>query len=214
MSTTSLQRRVTAEFVGTLFLVATVIGSGIMAERLAGANVALALLANTLATGAILVALIFTFGAISGAHFNPAVTVADAMEHGMQWREVPAYVAAQCFGGLLGALVAHLMFGLPIFSLSRHARSGGAQVFSEFVATFGLIAVIWGCSRVRANSVPFVVGAYITAAYWFTSSTSFANPAVTVARSVPDTFAGIRPMDAPSTSLTAQNIIGVWCSHL
>src|SRR5271169_3629002 len=197
MSTTSLQRRVTAEFLGTLFLVATVIGSGIMAERLAGANVALALLANTIATGAILVALIFTFGGISGAHFNPAVTVADALERGMPWREVPAYIAAQCCGGLVGTIVAHLMFGLPLFSLSRHARSGGAQVFSEFVATFGLLAVIWGCSRVRANSVPFAVGAYITAAYWFTSSTSFANPAVTIARAVSDTFAGIRPVDVP-----------------
>jgi len=168
-----------------------------MAERLAGANVALALLANTIATGAILVALIFTFGGISGAHFNPAVTIADAMEHGMPWREVPAYVLAQCSGGLAGAAVAHLMFALPLFSLSRHARSGGAQVFSEFVATFGLLSVIWGCSRVRANSVPFAVGAYITAAYWFTSSTSFANPAVTIARAVSDTFAGIRPIDAP-----------------
>ena len=197
MSSTSLQRKVTAEFLGTFFLAATVIGSGIMAERLAGANVALALLANTIATGAILVALIFTFGAISGAHFNSAVTVADALEHGMPWREVPAYVLAQCSGGLAGAAVAHLMFGLSLFSLSRHARSGGAQVFSEFVATFGLLAVIWGCSRVRANSVPFAVGAYITAAYWFTSSTSFANPAVTLARAVSDTFAGIRPIDAP-----------------
>ena len=197
MFTVSLERRVTAEFLGTLFLVATVIGSGIMAERLAGSNVALALLANTIATGAILVALIFTFGAISGAHFNPAVSFADALEHGLPWREVPAYVAAQCAGGLAGAGVAHLMFGLPLLSLSRHARSGGAQVFSEFVATFGLLAVIWGCSRVRANSVPFAVGAYITAAYWFTSSTSFANPAVTIARGVSDTFAGIRPVDVP-----------------
>jgi len=176
MPPTTLRRRVTAEFVGTLFLVSTVIGSGIMAERLAGTNVALALLANTVATGAILVALIFTFGAISGAHFNPAVTVADAMEHGMPWREVPSYVAAQCSGGLVGAMVAHLMFGLPLFSLSRHARSGAGQVFSEFVATFGLLAVIWGCSRVRTNSVPFAVGAYITAAYWFTSSTSYREP--------------------------------------
>jgi glycerol uptake facilitator-like aquaporin len=203
MSTTSLRRRVTAEYLGTAFLVATVIGSGIMAERLAGGNVALALLANTVATGAILVALIFTFGGISGAHFNPAVTVADALEHGMPWREVPAYITAQCCGGLTGAVVAHLMFGLPLFSLSRHARSGGAQVFSEFVATFGLLAVIWGCSRVRANSVPFAVGAYITAAYWFTSSTSFANPAVTIARAVSDTFAGIRPVDVPPF-ITAQ----------
>jgi len=197
VSTSSLQRRVTAEFVGTLFLVATVIGSGIMAERLAGSNVALALLANTIATGAILVALIFTFGGISGAHFNPAVTVADALEHGMRWREVPAYIAAQCSGGLSGTLVAHLMFGLPLFSLSSHVRRGGAQVFSEFVATFGLLAVIWGCSRVRANSVPFAVGAYITAAYWFTSSTSFANPAVTIGRAASNTFAGIRPIDVP-----------------
>ena len=197
MSSASLQRRVTAEFTGTLFLVATVIGSGIMAERLAGANVALALLANTIATGAILVALIFTFGSISGAHFNPAVTFADALEHGMPWREVPAYILAQCTGGLAGAVVAHLMFGLPLFSLSRHARSGGAQVFSEFVATFGLLSVIWGCSRLRSDAVPFAVASYITAAYWFTASTSFANPAVTIARSLSDTFAGIRPSDVP-----------------
>lgn len=197
MSASSLPNRVTAEFLGTLFLVSTVIGSGIMAERLAGGNVALALLANTIATGAILVALIFTFGGISGAHFNPAVTVADALEHGIPWREVPAYIGAQCAGGLSGAAVAHLMFGLPMFSLSRHARSGGALVFSEFVATFGLLVVIWGCARVRTNSVPFAVGAYITAAYWFTASTSFANPAVTMARAVSDTFAGIRPVDVP-----------------
>jgi glycerol uptake facilitator-like aquaporin len=203
MSASALQRRLTAEFLGTLFLVATVIGSGIMAERLAGANVALALLANTIATGAILVALIFAFGGISGAHFNPAVSVSNALEHGMPWREVPAYIAAQCFGGLTGAVVAHLMFGLPLFSWSRHARSGGGQVFSEFVATFGLLAVIWGCSRVRANSVPVAVGAYITAAYWFTASTSFANPAVTLARAVSNTFAGIRPVDVP-LFITAQ----------
>lgn len=195
--TASIARRATAEFVGTGFLVSTVIGSGIMAERLAGGNLALALLGNTLATGAILVALIFTFGGISGAHFNPAVTVADALERGMPWREVPAYVVAQCFGGVVGAVVAHLMFGLPLLFASHHARSGGAQVFSEFVATFGLLAVIWGCSRVRANSVPFAVGAYITAAYWFTASTSFANPAVTIARGFSDTFAGIRPADVP-----------------
>jgi glycerol uptake facilitator-like aquaporin/protein-tyrosine-phosphatase len=197
MSSKSLQRRATAEFIGTLFLVATVIGSGIMAERLAGPNVALALLANTIATGAILVALIFTFGGVSGAHFNPAVTVADALERGIPWREVPAYVAAQCSGALAGAVVAHLMFGLPSISISHHARSGGAQVFSEFVATFGLLAVIWGCSRLRASSVPVAVGAYITAAYWFTSSTSFANPAVTIARGMSNTFAGIRPVDVP-----------------
>ena len=193
----TLARRMTAEFTGTLFLVATVVGSGIMGERLAGGNVAIALLANTLATGAVLVALILTFGPISGAHFNPAVTLADAMEHGIAWLEVPAYIIAQCFGGAAGALVAHLMFGLRRYSVSSHARHGGAQVFSEFVATFGLLSVIWGCSRIRSSVVPFAVGCYITAAYWFTASTSFANPAVTIARALSDTFAGIRPADAP-----------------
>jgi glycerol uptake facilitator-like aquaporin len=195
MSGHTLSRRAAAEFFGTAFLVAAIIGSGIMGERLAGGNVAIALLANTIATGAALVALIFAFGGISGAHFNPAVTLMDALERGMRWREVPSYVAAQIFGGLTGAVMAHLMFGQPIFSLSQHVRAGGAQVFSEFVATFGLLSVIWGCSRLRANSVPFAVGAYITAAYWFTSSTSFANPAVTIARSVSNTFSGIRPVD-------------------
>jgi glycerol uptake facilitator-like aquaporin len=201
--TPSLAKRTTAEFLGTCFLVAGVVGSGIMAGRLAGGNVALALLANTIATGAILVALILAFGSISGAHLNPAVTLSDALERGIKWREVPAYIGAQICGGLSGAAVAHLMFGLPVFSLSRHARSGPGQVFSEFVATFGLLAVIWGCSRLRANAVPFAVGAYITAAYWFTSSTSFANPAVTVARSVSDTFSGIRPLDV-TAFITAQ----------
>src|SRR3984885_1424900 len=193
-----LRKRASAEFVGTAFLVAAVVGSGIMAERLAGGSIALALLANTVATGAILVALILAFGSISGAHFNPAVTLADALEHGLPWREVPAYISAQTCGGFTGAAVAHLMFGLPLFSLSQHARSGAAQVFSEFIATFGLMAVILGCSRLRANAIPFAVGAYITAAYWFTSSTSFANPAVTLARAVSDTFSGIRPADAPA----------------
>ncbi len=193
-----LRKRASAEFVGTAFLVAAVVGSGIMAERLAGGNIALALLANTLATGAILVALILAFGGISGAHFNPAVTLADALEHGIRWLEVPAYIGAQFCGGLTGAASAHLMFGLPPFSVSQHVRSGPAQVFSEFVATFGLMAVIWGCSRFRANAVPFAVGAYITAAYWFTSSTSFANPAVTLARAISDTFSGIRPADVPA----------------
>jgi glycerol uptake facilitator-like aquaporin len=197
MSSASLKKRVAAELVGTCFLVVAVIGSGIMAERLAGGNVALALLANTVATGAALVALILAFGGISGGHFNPAVTVADALECGMPWGEVPAYIAAQLLGGLSGTVIAHMMFGLPLFSLALHARSGVAQVFSEFIATFGLLAVIWGCSRFRANSVPFAVGAYITAAYWFTSSTSFANPAVTTARAVSNTFAGIRPVDVP-----------------
>lgn len=195
--TPSLSRRVTAEFLGTGFLVATVVGSGIMGERLAGGNVAIALLANTIATGAVLVVLILTFGPISGAHLNPAVTLADAMERGIAWKDVGPYILAQCAGGVGGAVVAHLMFALPLISLSHHARSGAAQVFSEFVATFGLLSVIWGCSRSRSDQIPLAVGAYITAAYWFTASTSFANPAVTIARCLSDTFAGIRPVDAP-----------------
>jgi glycerol uptake facilitator-like aquaporin len=192
-----LARRVASEAVGTCFLLAAVVGSGIMGERLSGGNVAVALLANTLATGAALVALILTFGPVSGAHFNPAVTLADASQGGLAWREVPAYVAAQAFGAFAGVAAAHLMFGLPLFTPSRHVRAGGAQLFSEFVAAFGLLAVIWGCARLRSAAVPFAVGAYITAAYWFTASTSFANPAVTLARSLSDTFAGIRPADAP-----------------
>jgi len=193
----SLARRTVAEFTGTAFLVATVVGSGIMAERLSGGNVALALLANTIATGAALVALIFTFGGISGAHFNPVVTLMDAWERGLPWRESPYYVAAQIAGGIAGAIAAHAMFELPLISLSRHARAGRAQLFSEFVATFGLMSVIWGCSKLHSAATPFAVGAYITAAYWFTASTSFANPAVTIARALSDTFAGIRPADAP-----------------
>lgn len=192
-----LSKRAAAEGIGTALLLATVVGSGIMAERLAGGNVAIALLANTLATGAGLAALILTFGSISGAHFNPAVTLASASQQGLAWRDVPAYLAAQVTGAFTGVLAAHLMFGAPLVALSRHARSGGGQVFSEAVATFGLLAVIWGCSRHRAPAVPFAVGAYITAAYWFTASTSFANPAVTLARSVTDTFTGIRPTDVP-----------------
>jgi len=193
----NLRRRLTAEFLGTLLLVATVVGSGIMAERLANGNVALALLANTLATGAALVALIFTFGPTSGAHFNPAVSFADALEHGLSWSETLAYILAQVFGGIGGTILAHAMFSLPLVSLSRHVRSGPAQFVSEFTATFGLLSVIWGCSRSKPNIVPFAVGSYITAAYWFTSSTSFANPAVTIARALSDTFAGIRPVDVP-----------------
>ena len=192
-----LARRVTAEAVGTCFLLAAVVGSGIMGERLSGGNVAVALLANTLATGAALVALILTFGPVSGAHFNPAVTLCDASQGGLAWREATAYVAAQVFGALAGVAAAHLMFGLPLVSASRHARAGLAQLFSEFVATFGLLAVVWGCARTRSAAVPFAVAAYITAAYWFTASTSFANPAVTLARALSDTFAGIRPADAP-----------------
>jgi glycerol uptake facilitator-like aquaporin len=168
-----------------------------MADHLAGGNVAIALLANTIATGAMLVALILTFGPISGAHFNPAVTLADATQGGLPWREVPLYIAAQITGAFAGVAAAHLMFGEPMFFASRNVRAGGPQLFSEFVATFGLLSIIWGCARLRSSAVPFAVGAYITGAYWFTSSTSFANPAVTLARAASDTFAGIRPADAP-----------------
>ena len=193
----SLARRVVAEFLGTAFLVAAVVGSGIMGEKLANGNVALALLANTIATGAALVALILAFGQVSGAHFNPVVTLMDAWGKGLPWRETPYYLAGQVLGGMAGAVLANLMFALPAISLSRHIRSGPSQVFSEFIATFGLICIIWGCSRLRNNTVAFAVGAYITAAYWFTASTSFANPAVTIARCLSDTFAGIRPIDMP-----------------
>jgi glycerol uptake facilitator-like aquaporin len=193
-----LSRRLAAEATGTALLLATVVGSGIMGERLAGGNVALALLANTLATGAGLVALILAFGPVSGAHFNPAVTLADAAVGGLPWREAAGYVAAQILGAFLGVATAHGMFGEPAFAASRHARAGGAQFLSEVVATFGLLAVIWGVARKRASAVPVAVGAYITAAYWFTASTSFANPAVTLARSATATFAGIRPADVPA----------------
>lgn len=191
----SLQHRIVAEFLGTLFLLAAIVGSGIMAERLAGGNAAIALLANTIATGAALVALILTFGPVSGAHLNPAVTLADAWQGGIRWRETPLYILAQIVGAFAGVVVAHLMFGLAVLSPSIHDRSGRAQLFSEFVATFGLLSVIWGCVRQRPSAVPYAVGAYITAAYWFTASTSFANPAVTLARSATNTFAGIRPVD-------------------
>ena len=192
-----LPRRATAEAIGTALLLATVVGSGIMAERLSGGNVGLALLANALATGAGLVALILTFGPISGAHLNPAVTLADASQGGIAWREVPAYLLAQVGGAFGGVALAHGMFGEPLFAASRHVRAGPAQLLSEVVATFGLLVVIWGCSRRRSQAVPFAVAAYIVAAFWFTGSTSFANPAVTRARSATDTFAGIRPADAP-----------------
>jgi glycerol uptake facilitator-like aquaporin len=196
-STMSLARRATAEGLGTAFLLATVVGSGIMAQNLSGGNSALALLANTLATGAALIALILTLGSISGAHFNPAVTLADALEGGIPWRETPVYLGAQLFGAIIGTLAAHAMFQRPSISMSQHIRSGPSQIFSEFVATFGLLSVIWGCSRLRSTTVAFAVGSYIVAAYWFTASTSFANPAVTIARSLTDTFSGIRPADVP-----------------
>lgn len=194
----SLSRRLSAEAVGTGLLLATVVGSGIMGERLAGGSVGLALLANSLATGAALVALILTFGALSGAHFNPAVTLSVAAERGLPWPEVLPYIGSQLAGAVAGVAIADLMFDLPAFSLSQHTRQGPSQLLSEFVATFGLLSVIWGSSRLRSSgAVAIAVGAYITAAYWFTASTSFANPAVTIARCLTDTFAGIRPADVP-----------------
>jgi glycerol uptake facilitator-like aquaporin len=194
----NLARRAVAELIGTAFLVAAVVGSGIMGERLAAGNTAVALLANTMATGAALVALILTFGQISGAHFNPAVTLADASQGGLSWRDVPVYVSAQVVGAFAGVVTANAMFGLPLLSASHHTRNGARQFFSEVVATFGLLTVIWGCARLRSNAIAFAVAAYISAAYWFTASTSFANPAVTLARSVSDTFTGIRPLDVPA----------------
>ena len=190
-----LPRRATAEAVGTALLLAAVVGSGIMGSRLAGGRVAVALVANTVATGAALFALILALSLISGAHFNPAVTLAAAWQGGLPWRETPTYLGAQVIGAFAGVATANTMFSEPVFSASRQARQGGAQLFSEFIATFGLLAVICGCARVRSSTVPFAVGAYIVAAYWFTASTSFANPAVTLAR---DTFAGIRPVDVPA----------------
>jgi glycerol uptake facilitator-like aquaporin len=190
-------RRIVAEGLGSALLLAVVVGSGIMAERLAGGNAALALLANAIATGAGLAALILTFGTISGAHFNPVVTLSEAWQGNMPRSEVAPYVAVQVAGAFAGVAGAHLMFGDPLFFASAHARTGWSQWWSEFVATFGLIAVIIGVSRSRPGATPFAVAAYITAAYWFTSSTSFANPAVTLARSATNTFAGIRPVDAP-----------------
>jgi glycerol uptake facilitator-like aquaporin len=198
----SLFRRMVAECLGTAFLLAAVVGSGIMAEKLASGNMAIALLANTVATGATLTTLIFTFGSISGAHFNPAVTAADASQGGISWRDALAYVAAQVLGAFIGVAVAHVMFGQALLQVSHHIRAGGGQLFSEFVATFGLLCVIWGCSRLRSEAVPVAVGLYITGAYWFTASTSFANPAVTLARAFTDTFAGIRPLDAPGFVVT------------
>jgi glycerol uptake facilitator-like aquaporin len=193
----ALLKRAVAEFLGTAFLVAAVVGSGIMGESLAPGNPGLILLANTLATGAALISLILAFGPVSGGHFNPAVTVADAWQKGILWSDVPTYIVAQIIGGIAGVFLAHAMFALPLFSLSQHRRAGATQAFSEFVATFGLLAVIWGCSKFRTTLVAFAVGMYIMAGYWFTASTSFANPAVTIARSLSDTFAGIRPADVP-----------------
>lgn len=193
----SLQSRALAEFLGTAFLLIAVVGSGIMAERLAQGNVALALLANAVATGAALVALILAFGPISGAHFNPVVTLTDVLGAHLGWKGASAYLVAQVSGAFAGVAVAHAMFGLPVYTISQHARSGSNLILSEVVATLGLLLVIASCSRFQASAGAYAVGAYITGAYWFTSSTSFANPAVTLARCVTNTFAGIRPADAP-----------------
>lgn len=193
----TLARRLVCEGLGTAMLLAVVVGSGIMAERLAGGNVAMALLANTIATGAGLVALILMFGTISGAHFNPAVTLSEAWQKNMPASDVLPYIAVQLAGAFAGVAAAHAMFDAQLFFASQHVRTGPSQWWSEFVATFGLIGVIIGCSRSRPAITPFAVAAYITSAYWFTASTSFANPAVTLARSASDTFAGIRPADTP-----------------
>ena len=210
--TPSLPRAVVSETIGTAMLLAAVVGSGIMGERLAAGNVAIALLANTLATGAALAALILTFGPLSGAHFNPVVTIADASQGGRRWTTAAFYVAGQIAGAFGGTAAAHLMFGEPLFAASARVRAGGAQVFSEFVATFGLMSVIWSVSRTRPAVVPFAVAAYITAAYWFTASTSFANPAVTLARSLSDTFAGIAPAGIAAFMLC--QIAGALAAHL
>lgn len=194
----SLARRVASEFLGTGFLVTAVVGSGIMGERLAGGNTAIALLANTIATGAALTVLILIFLPISGAHLNPVVSAASALRGGISWREAILYGIAQICGGIAGTACADAMFGLPAFSLARHVRAGGPQWLSEFVATFGLLLVIQLCARFSPARIAFAVAAYITAAYWFTASTSFANPAVTIARALSDTFAGIRPLDVPA----------------
>ena len=191
----SLQRKLAAEALGTGMLLVAVVGSGIMGERLASGNSAVALLANSLATGAALIPLILVFGPISGAHFNPAVTLSDAWQGGVSWRWVPAYIGAQFLGALCGVALANTMFDLPPLFASTHIRSGGGLLLSEGFATFGLVATIWGCAKARSNFTSFAVAAYITGAYWFTSSTSLANPAVTLARSATDTFSGIRPVD-------------------
>jgi glycerol uptake facilitator-like aquaporin len=212
MERSPLTKRLGAEGLGTAFLLATVIGSGIMADRLAGGNGALALLCNTIPTGAILVVLITIFAPLSGAHFNPAVSLVFTLRSEMEWKECAAYVAAQIAGGMLGALLAHAMFELPLFQISATTRTGLGQWIAEVVAAFGLILTILGCLARNAAAVPMAVGLYITAAYWFTASTSFANPAVTLARSLSDTFAGIAPIDAPA--FIAAQIIGAILAHI
>ncbi len=212
----SLPRRLSAEALGTAFLLAAVVGSGIMAQRLSEGNGALALLCNTLPTGAILTVLILIFGAVSGAHFNPAVSVAFALRRELPWPEAASYTAAQIIGGVIGVWTAHLMFELPVWQVSLHARTGPGQWLAEFVATFGLLLTILGCVARTPASVPYAVGLYITSAYWFTSSTSFANPAVTIARALSDTFAGIAPtgvgafIAAQFVGMLAAVVLGRW----
>src|SRR5215510_274960 len=212
-------RKITAEALGTSVLLAAVVGSGIMGERLSNGNVAIALLANTIATSATLIAIILALDGISGAHLNPAVSIAAAIQGYLQWREVPGYVVAQVVGALVGVAAAHGMFGLAMFTASHHSRAGLPQMFSEFVATAGLLSVICGCARTRLRAVPFAVGAYIAGAYWFTASTSFANPAVTIARSMTDTFSGIRPIDVPgfiaaqTTGALLATLLWSWFLH-
>jgi glycerol uptake facilitator-like aquaporin len=202
-----LSEAVAVEFIATAFLLIAVVGSGIMAERLAGGNVGLALLANAIATGGALVALILAFGPRSGAHMNPVVTLAAALTGGLRWHSVFPYIAAQVAGGIAGVWLAHVMFDLPVLQLSAHVRHGFGQWVAEIVATYGLLATIWGCRAHEAPVTAFAVGAYITGAYWFTASTSFANPAVTIARSLSDTFAGIQPADVPG--FVAAQLIGL-----
>ncbi len=196
--TPSLAQRSLAEGLGTAFLLAAVVGSGIMGERLAGGNVAITLLANSLATGAMLAVLILIFGAVSGAHFNPAVSIAFGLRRELPWPEVGIYALCQVAGAVIGVWVAHAMFDLPLFQLSTHDRSGAGQWVSEVVASFGLLLTILGCVARVPAATPYAVGLYITAAYWFTASTSFANPAVTIARALSDTFAGIAPAGVPA----------------
>jgi glycerol uptake facilitator-like aquaporin len=213
-------RALVAEFVGTAMLLVAVVGSGIMAERLCGGNIGLALLANALATGGALIALILAFGPISGAHLNPAVTLADASRGGLAWRDVPGYLVAQVAGAATGVAVVDLMFALPAFTPSQHVRAGAGLVAGEAFATFGLLAVIWGVAKSRPAAAPYAVAAYITGAYWFTPSTSFANPAVTFARSLTDTFAGIRPHDVPPfivaqlAGAAAATLLFVWLAPM